>query len=231
MDGNRKGGKTGIIIALLVIVFLIGGFLYAESRDRGGEPNIPIGGDWEMAQGDWLSPLPQGEPEDPQSNDATDSIVNGSSENPAATAPAAEVNKPASSGGGGGSTSTGSSSSGGSSPSSNGGSNSNTGSSGSSSGESSHTHNWAQRFVKTGQHWVVDRPEHDERTQVGSIVRCNSCGAEFSAASDWVAHSKETNCGSYSVVPVYETVHVPEQGHYVDDGYTETYCTECGAIK
>ncbi len=85
----------------------------------------------------------------------------------------------------------------------------------------------------TEQRWVVDQAAWDEQVKVGSQIVC-SCGATFSSNEAWSDHAEaealQGSMHSYSVEPVYETVHHDEVGHY-ETAIIGYKCSGCGATK
>lgn len=78
------------------------------------------------------------------------------------------------------------------------------------------------------QQWVVDQEAWDEQVVVGYHTICNICGEEYTNSND---HYLTYGCKSTSYtgnVPIYETIHHPEEGHWetviiVDkEAWTET---------
>lgn len=79
------------------------------------------------------------------------------------------------------------------------------------------------------QQWVVDKEAWDEQKIVGYHSVCNKCGQEYTGKME---HYNQYGCdsskGYTSNVPIYETIHHPEEGHWetvtiVDkEAWTET---------
>lgn len=65
------------------------------------------------------------------------------------------------------------------------------------------------------QQWVVDKEAWDEQKIVGYHSVCNECGQEYTGKME---HYNQYGCdsskGYTSNVPIYDTIHHPEEGHW-----------------
>ena len=65
------------------------------------------------------------------------------------------------------------------------------------------------------QQWVVDQEAWDEQVIVGYRTVCNKCGQDFTNKMEhYNTYGCDSSLGYTGNVPVYETVHHPEEGHW-----------------